>query len=186
MDFIKKIFKEALTADIQNYKQRIDAGKAKEKMIIDQLRGHGIKIDEPTSQEDMYEKIDGWIYDKNGTRASVQIKFRESGDDIIFEIVKDLDRDIPGRDLISKAEYYLVVNRDGIGRLIATKAIKDKAHMILERVKKDLLAMPSKTRWQDVGWEAKITQDRAHGQNKLMAYFNPKMFTILGSWKFKL
>jgi len=186
MDHPRKFIREALTADIGNYNQRIAAGKVKEKAIVDQLRKYGIKIDDPTAQEDMYDKIDGWIYDKTGAKKSVQIKFRESGDDIIFEIVKDLDQNRPGRDMISKAELYLVVDRSGSGKLISTDAVKKKASELLKVVQSDLQKVPNKTQWSGVGWEVKITQDRAHGQNKLMGYFNPKMFSIIHNWKFTL
>jgi hypothetical protein len=182
----KNLIREALTADIGNYNQRIAAGKVKEKMIVDQLRKYGVKIDDPTQQEDMYDKIDGWMYDSKGVKNSVQIKFRESGDDIIFEMVKDLDKNIPGRDMISKAQLYLVVDRTGAGKLINTDSVKKKAQELLKVVESDLEKNPNKTRWSNVGWEVKITQDRAHGQNKLMGYFNPKMFTIIHNWKFAL
>lgn len=186
MDHPRTFIREALTADIGNYNQRIAVGKVKEKAIVDQLRKYGVKIDDPTAQEDMYDKIDGWMYDVHGTKNSVQIKFRESGDDIIFEIIKDLDLDRPGRDMISKAQLYLVVNRSGNGVLIHTETVKKKASELLKVVQSDLQKIPSKTQWSGVGWEMKITQDRAHGQNKLMGYFNPKMFKALGNWKFTL
>ena len=186
MDHPRKFIREALTADIGNYNQRIAAGKVKEKAIVDQLRQRGVKIDDPTPDEDKFDKIDGWIHDDKDNVKSVQIKFRESGDDIIFEIVKDLDRNIPGRDMISKAELYLVVDRVGNGRLIDTSAVKAKASIALEEVKKDIATAPGKTNWNRVGYQIKITQDRAHGQNKLMGYFSPKMFHTLANWKFTL
>ena len=65
-----------------------------------------------------------------GVRRSIQIKFREGGDDVIFEILRDVDRIVDGRDLVSKADYYIVVDRHGIGRVFKTEQFKDLARQI--------------------------------------------------------
>jgi len=172
-----------MNADITNYDSRIADGKAVEKKIISALRSNGIKVEDPTAHEDMHDKIDGWFVYKDGTRHSVQIKFRESGDDILFEIIKNWDANIIGRDLVSKAEYYLIVDRNGYGRLFNTQPIKLMAEKVLHFVKETLKLNANRTTWEFANkWQAKITIDRAHGNRKLMAYFNPSTFVSVKEW----
>lgn len=172
-----------MLATITNYQQRVAEGKAKEKIILDTLRQNGFVIEEPTAQEDMEDKIDGWMI-QDGKRLAIQVKFREVGNDIIFEVMKDLDRGIVGRDSVSKAYYYLVVDRTGTARLFLTAPIKKLAQRMIPIAKG--LYGTRKTDWKGIGWELKITIDRAHGNNKLMAYFNPGMFECLGEWHVNL
>ena len=172
-----------MLATITNYDQRIAAGKVKEKVILDTLRKHGFVIEEPTKEEDTEDKIDGWILE-NGQRNAVQVKFRESGDDIIFEVMKDLNRGTVGRDSVSKAHYYLVVDRHGTARLYLTAPIKKIAQQMIP-IAQGLFGT-RKTEWKGIGWELKITTDRAHGNTKLMAYFNPGKFDCLGEWHVQL
>lgn len=175
-----------MIADTKDYHQRIQQGKQIEFKIITALRKNGINIADATSREDMFDKIDGWIINKLGERQSVQIKYRENGNDIIFELVKDLYRGIPGRDMNCKAENYLLVNSQGVGKLFKTHEIKYMASIILNYVKSQMETMIHRqTKWnsEENKWEAKITVDKAEGQCKLMAYMNPSMFTTIGEWK---
>ncbi len=172
-----------MLATITNYQERIREGKVKEKLILDTLRQQGMVIEDATADEDKNDKIDGWIVE-DGKRYALQVKFRETGDDILFEVVKDLDKNIPGRDAISKAHYYLVVDRYGTARLFLTAPIKKLAQQMLP-IAKGLFGT-RKTEWRGIGWELKITVDRAHGNTKLMAYFNPGKFDCLKEWNMKL
>jgi hypothetical protein len=160
-----------------SYDERVALGKAKEQQAIDLLRSKGVVIQDPTAREDMYDKIDGWVME-DGKRLALQVKVREGGDDIIFEIMKDIDRDLPGRDSVSKAHYYLVVDRKGVARMFLTEPIKTLAQHLL----KVATALSSKQAWQGIGWQMKITVDKAHGNRKLMAYMNPGLFKCLGEW----
>lgn len=175
-----------MLANISNYSDRIDAGKRVEKTILDALRQKGYKINDPTSTEDKYDKIDGWWIGTKGTPYSVQVKFRQSGDDILFELVKDLNKNIPGRDLISKAHVYLVADRSGMTRMFLTKPIKEKAQHILDDIQKELKTQPNKTNWNGSGWQAKLQIDRAHGQPKIVAYFRPSLFQALATWQLNI
>lgn len=167
----------------QSYQDRVSAGKSQEAIIINTLRQNGVNIQDPTENEDKYDKIDGWLIE-GGSKKSVQIKFREGGDDIIFEIVKDVDRHIDGRDLISKADYYLVVDRNGIGRLLLTAPLKDAA----QKIKGAIMPVINKgtTSWVTRTCDVKITTDKSHGNRKLMAYFKPTAFNVIKTWKFNL
>ena len=51
-----------------DYDQRVDAGKRVEKKILDALRAKGIKIEDPTSSQDMHDKIDGWWLGKGNNQ----------------------------------------------------------------------------------------------------------------------
>ena len=83
-----------MLANITNYSDRISAGKRVEAEILNALRQKGYKIEDPTEQQDKYDKIDGWWVDKKNNKHGVQVKFRQSGDDILFELMKDLKRNI--------------------------------------------------------------------------------------------
>lgn len=169
-----------------DYDKRVDAGKRVEKQILDALRAKGIEIDDPTSSQDMIDKIDGWWLGKNGKRYSVQVKFRQSGNDILFEIVKDFNRNILGRDMKSKSVLYLVSDKHGKTRLYHTDAIKNKAQEVLKVVQDDLKQNPMQDHWSGNGWEAKMQYDSSHGNKKLMAYFNPNAFNVLSTWDLNL
>ena len=156
---------------ITNYDDRIHAGKERESFIIDAMIARGFKIERPTAHQDMKDKIDGFILPKAGGRLSFQLKFREHRSDIIFEIVKDWDRNILGRDLISKAELYVIVEPDGELSIYNVKEIKDKANELLA------LADKNPVNQEGMGWQLKFTIDKAHFQKKLMGFFNKSLFT---------
>ncbi|MHC4332521.1 MAG: hypothetical protein ACYSUV_02075 [Planctomycetota bacterium] len=172
-----------LTADITNYDQRVRTGRVKEIAIIETLRRAGVTVEPPTREEDMRQGIDAWIIGPEA-HHSLQIKFRESGDDIIFEIIKDIAQNILGRDFQGVAEYYLVVNRAGVGRMVKTKDIKTRAESLLKMAQEEWARKTGVRRWEGKGWELKVTVDRAHGYAKLMAYFNPNLFEAVGTWQF--
>jgi hypothetical protein len=165
-----------------DYQGRVEAGKAVEKEILDVLRKAGVPIEEPTAEEDMVEKIDGWMI-RDGKRVSVQVKFREGGNDVIFEIVKDLDKGTIGRDMASKAEFYVVMDTLNVIRLFAVEQIKAMAKLVRDHVLGELKTFPDKTNWgSDSACSVKITIDKRHGNRKMIAFFNPKMLKSLGEW----
>lgn len=175
-----------MIATITDYNKRVEAGRKVESQIFNALRillpKHGIKIEEPTAEEDRRSKIDAWLTTSEGKRFSLQIKYRESGDDIIFEVVKDISDWTPGRDLISVADLYLVVDREKTGRLFRTGPIKREATRLLEIAKQDLTTSPNKVIWIGSGYELRLTTDHAHGNTKLMAFFHPSKFEVIQKW----
>ena len=175
-----------MLATTTDYSTRIHAGKQVEHKIIAQLRAKGMTIHDPTPEQDKYDKIDGIGVSPSGKNFSIQIKFRETGDDILFELVSDLDKKKPGRDIISKADLYIVADRNGTTRMFYTAPIKEKAKEILAAAEKDLTENPYKTRWEGNGWEAKMQWDHASGARKIVAYFDPRSFQELGHWKLTL
>jgi hypothetical protein len=142
-----------MLANIHHYATRIEAGKVVEQKILDALRKLGHKIEPATASEDMHDKIDGWWIGKtNNQRYPLQIKFREGGDDIIFELVADLDRRREGRDLKSKAVLYIVANTRGKTRMFLVHPIKTKALELLSMIEDDLQNNPFRTRWGGKDW----------------------------------
>lgn len=175
-----------MLANIPDYTQRIQSGKHLERRILDALRNKGYRIDSPTAHEDQFDKIDGWWVGTKGGRYPVQVKVRESGDDIIFEIVADFSRNIKGRDLVSKASIYLVSDTHGTTRMYQTDQIKKEAEQILAMVTKSIQRHEPNRRWEGSGWEAKLTVDRATHALKLMAFFDPNKFQPLATWQLQL
>lgn len=153
--------------------ERITRGREKESAIISALKNFGADIVPATSRsEDVHDKIDAWWKSKKSDSVySVQIKFRESGDDIIFEIIRDIDRNVPGRDMKGDVDLYLVVDRRNILRVFQAKELKRKAadlYRIFQTTKKDHVV--------GNGWEYRVQYDRRDGNKKLVAYFEPKVF----------
>lgn len=171
-----------MLADQPDYQKRISAGKNIEQKILNALRDKGYKIEDPTPSEDMHDKIDGWWINKKGTRFPVQVKYRETGDDIIFELVQDFSTKNLGRDMKTKAVVYIVTDTHRITRMFLVKPIKEKAQEITKVVLDALRENPTQTAFSGKGWQAKVQTDRAHGQRKLMAYLSPSLFSALATW----
>lgn len=171
-----------MLATIPSYAERVRQGRLQETSIIDAMKAAGMLLQLPTRTEDITYKVDVWMIDDFGDRHPLQIKLRENGDDIIFEIMKDLDCYLTGRDALCRAEYYFVVDRQGMGRLFLTGPIKRFAEKVHEIVKQDLSVNPAKEFWRGSnGWEAQITRDKAHGNRKLMGYFSTNLFVAIKS-----
>jgi len=155
--------------------ERVAYGKAKEHLIVKKLAELGYSITPPTDHQDMYDKIDGFYTAKNGKSKSIQVKYRESGDDVLFEVIKDWDKNVYGRDYVSKAELYIVANRAGVTRMYPKQLFKDLADQILQVVDQS----PNDGDWSGNGWEAKLRPDPRNGNYKLIAFISPTLFTPL-------
>jgi hypothetical protein len=175
-----------MLATIIDYEQRVKSGRHIEALILEAMRkrveGRNVVFEEPTNQEDLYDKIDAWLINPIGKRYSVQIKYRESGDDIIFEVCKDIPSWSPGRDLLSVSQLYLFVDRDKTARLYWTAPIHADAQVLFEQAKKDLTEHPEKTQWFGEGYEMFRRPDRANGKDKLVAFFSPRRFAVIEQW----
>lgn len=98
--------------------ERVRLGKLRESHIADALKDQvGLRIVEASDRDDKERaKVDRWI-DDNGHLVGLQIKFRETGDDLLFEVFDkwhgwDDPRNKLGRDLIGEAELYAVLKPD--------------------------------------------------------------------------
>ena len=173
-----------MLATIQNYDARVAAGRVMEDRIFTALAKvlapRGITIEPATKTEDVHDKIDRWLNNPKKGRYSVQGKWRESGDDLIFEIVKNVRTWEPGRDSICGAQLYFFVDRQGCGWMYQTAPIKDSVSKLLAEAKADLTDRnPCRTKWDGAGYEMKVTTDHAHGNDKLLVFFLPTHFPLL-------
>jgi hypothetical protein len=153
----------------QGINQRVTYGKGIEKQIFDNLVACGMKLREPSSSEDMYDKIDGW-WDRGGNEEPIQIKYRDTGDDILFEVMKDYHRNIPGRDMIGKAVYYAVLARTG-GQIVIIEVAEAKQRIqdAMQAAEQEGFDQRGNYRTRD-GIMLRVRQDPQSGQEKLMAY----------------
>jgi len=170
-----------------NFAARIAKGRALEALIVSnltpQLATIGCKVLEVTADEDIYKKLDRWIVTAKGTRLSLQIKGRvESGDDLIYEVIKNIDTGEEGRDLKCNADLYLFVDRNGKGWMYKLSTIKTAVKTLLEQVRKDLSENPSQTDWDLPKVTLNIRHDNYHGNRKLMAYFSPTYFPVISTF----
>ena len=176
-----------MLANIGDYDERVRQGKKIEWRILNNLRAklkhRDVRLEDPTSSEDVQSKIDAWLGSPKSKRYSVQIKYRETGDDLIFEVVKNTATWTLGRDLRSVAQLYLVVDRGGTARLYWTAPIKVLAKKLMEEAKIDLTTEPSKIEWSGNGYEMKRTIDRAQGNSKIVAFFDPTRFDAIETWE---
>ena len=153
-----------------DYELRIAAGRKLEADIFNRLKGMGLQVRNASKREDMYDKIDFWIT-IGGQEYSAQIKQREVGDDIIFEVYKDIyDQTAApnGRDYIGKAHFYVVVTPAQRGYVVKTDAIKNVVNEFLQEngIENGFYK----------GAKFNITTDRATGNQKLMAFFPPDKY----------
>ena len=150
----------------QPINQRVQYGKSIEKQIFDSLVQCGMKLREPSSQEDKYDKIDGWWQTPNG-EIPIQIKYRDTGTDILFEVMKDYHRNIPGRDMIGKAKFYAVLS---LGKIVIISV--DEAKQLIETMKQKAQAEGFDQRGNFRMGKAmlRVRPDPQSQQEKLMAY----------------
>lgn len=98
--------------------ERVSKGRARENQIANALKAqHGLNIVDASHDEDCVQKIDRWLIDKDGVRHALQIKYRETGDDVLFEVFdRFLGFDDPanktGRDVQGQSTLYAVLKTD--------------------------------------------------------------------------
>jgi hypothetical protein len=159
----------------QGMSQRVDYGKGIEDQIYKGMESCGLKLRKPSGREDMIDKIDGW-WDDGTQEHPVQIKYRDTGDDILFEVMKDYHGNIPGRDMIGKATHYAVLTRDGsLIRIVRVADAKAIIGEMQKRADEDGFDQSDSYRMPVKGGTAmlRIRPDPRSGNVKLMAYIPP-------------
>lgn len=167
--------------------KRVAFGKLREAQIANALRDQiGLDIRDATDFQDKHRKIDRWIQEQ-GKRTPLQIKFRQKGDDLLFEVYDKFfgfnDRgNKVGRDMIGDATMYAVLLSDGKTiKMVRTEPAKD---FIWEMV-----ATAERAGWTRDGYtktlivpvgsnraELKLQHDPGDGRPKMVAYIPPRMF----------
>lgn len=157
----------------QHINQRVQYGKNIEKQIFDSLVSCGMKLREPSTSEDMHDKIDGWWETPSGEKP-IQIKYRDTGDDILFEVMKDYKRGIPGRDMIGKAEFYAVLSRVG-GKIVLVSVAEAKKIISHMQSLAENEGFDQRGNFRMGGAILRIRPDPRSQQDKLMAYIPVSM-----------
>jgi hypothetical protein len=147
-----------------------------------------------TMDEDKYAKIDAWVQDSNYRRLSVQIKYRESGQDLGLALVRPYEgwesfsNDLKcgtvewDRDMQSTPNLY-VVQSPGLGLVVVPgQAVKDAAMALLQEMAYEPFEGSS---YQGAeGIEVRIVRDKGAGytydQKKLISYMTPRFLVKLG------
>lgn len=163
-----------------DFNARVESGKQIESKILDALKTHvGWNIQSASTSEDKYDKIDGWIIENN-QKTPLQIKYRDkaSGSDIFMEVLKDYNKNIPGRDMIGKAKIYVTLANNTLMIRQADEAKKIASEMA-EELRQKIATNPTTTRMSTSKGMIMISPDPATGVEKLKAYINPNAFV----WK---
>jgi hypothetical protein len=166
-------------------RERVEAGKKVESAIIAKLNEIGMKLSQPTNSEDILQKVDAWYVNKQGTRVGIQIKYRESGSDLLFEVFDTFvefksDKNKMGRDMIGLAKEYAVLIENKIIIVEKQKAI-DVINEMLDEARCNGWSK-SNGRTKTLFYESdrcelqmKLQDDPADGRKKIVAYI-PKEF----------
>lgn len=115
----------------QDHEKAVAVGKDIEGLIIEEINAHGMKLKPSSHHEDKKQGIDGWL-ERNGIKIPVQIKRRDTGDDILFETLWDMGSppykfpkiksELTGRDARSKAQLFICLNRKGNNIIFVRKS----------------------------------------------------------------
>ncbi len=148
---------------------RLKMGRQMEAAVARKLEELGIKVVHSGREDDAFKGIDFWVT-LNDKRISAQVKQREVGDDIIFEIWKDYDGSSRpnGRDYNGKAQLYIAVDTKGNGFWVVPSVLKNTAD--------EYLAKYGMKNGTHNGAFFKVTKDNRTKTTKLMAFFPPSKF----------
>lgn len=168
------------------YANRVREGKENEFEIMRQLvkMGHyiEIRVGEDGELDDMKEGIDCWMLMDDGWLHAVQIKVRQTGDDISYELYYDRDTKSDGRDVKGRSEFYLVVDTQGVGTMIRTDLIRDMEPML--RAAYDEGNMRSRKWMLFEKTEEGDTNDFGVERVKLLVYIKPPLHEVIQQWQF--
>jgi hypothetical protein len=170
-------------------RDRVRIGVRREGQIADALRTQaGLELRDATDDEDKgRQKIDRWLI-RDGQSYGMQIKFRETGADILFEVFDTFHgfgdaRNKRGRDMIGQAEYYTVLAQDGttayvVPVSVAHRLISQAMEMIEEHGWTIVKKGGSVFKWFMNGCkiEIKLTTDPKDGRPKIIAFIPPDVF----------
>jgi len=159
-----------------DFNTRVMRGKNVEQKIKDALSSVGIVIRPAGRNADMYDKIDGYLIDG----SPVQIKYRDTGLDILFELIKPFDITSPldnqprGKDYRSKAVWFFIL--DPTGKTIyqiPTKSIRDLVDSTVKEIGGQPLFKPYTS---GNGIQIRPVKDPSDGTPKVNAFIPPRAF----------
>ncbi len=162
---------------------RIKTGREQESLIIQSLRKAGFNLTPASDHDDMIRKIDCWL-----GQTPVQVKYRENGTSILFEVYDtfedwDSPRNKIGRDMKGVSEIYAV--RIGNRIFVAkTQEIKGIINLMLTVVKQygwtEVCGMTKTFKFRKNNLEIflKIQRDPSDGRTKMVAYLPPETLSV--------
>jgi hypothetical protein len=166
---------------------RVRHGLERERQIANALKVQiGLPIADATEFEDKERKVDRWLDYPEG-RVALQIKYREVGDDLLFEVYdKWFDWDHPrnklGRDMFGDAKEYAVLLSDRhTVVMVPTKLAKETVAKMTELARANGFEEGhiSKTLRYSVNGlnlELKVQKDPGDGRQKMIAYIPASYF----------
>jgi hypothetical protein len=172
----------------QDLRTRVNHGKSRERQIAMALRQQaGLVLKEATEDQDKTDKIDRWLV-HGGREYALQIKYRETGDDVLFEVFYRWEdwnspANKPGRDMQGSAELYACLKSDQSTVVIfKIDAAKDIIRQAVDLAQNHgwthETAFSKSFRWNIHGHrvEIKVQKDPSDGRTKMMAYIPSGLF----------
>lgn len=165
---------------------RVRHGLERERQIAEALRKQiGLPIVQASEFEDKERKIDRWIAYPTG-RVALQIKYREVGEDLLFEVYdKFFGWDHPhnklGRDMYGDAKEYAVLLTDRkTVVMVPTATAKIVIHDMMDKARAGF-TRESYTRTLDyfvngLRLQLKVQRDPGDGRWKMVAYIPASYF----------
>lgn len=168
-------------------RERVTIGRRRESQIVEALkRQHSLAIKPANECQDKQQKIDCLI-EMDGKQVPVQVKYRESGDDVLVEVFDrwngwDGIGNKIGRDMQGKAEMYAVLTKDAKTVVMApTAVIKDLVNGMVKAAQDHGwtvdLGVRKTLRYTIAGEQCqlKVQSDPADGRSKMVAYIPAKV-----------
>lgn len=177
----------------QRIDDRVSYGKKIEGQIVKTLeQKYGWQINPVSVNQDKFDKIDGMVIKTDESLpislpAPIQIKYRDTGNDLLLEVVKSVDLQkfysrvvstaelLNGRDMKGNAKIYASLDKDG-------KTIRIRLADEAKQIARDLLEKlrSSRSKFLDSnGSQIRFVNDPHTKQMKINAFINPNSF----SWK---
>lgn len=170
-------------------KIRVRHGLERERQIAKALKEQvGLNISDSTPDEDKERKIDRWINYPDGHRVALQIKYREVGEDLLFEVY-DKWYDFGdkfnklGRDMFGDAkEYAVLLSNKKTVVMVPTELAKKTVWNMYEAAQQGGFTVKrnnSQTLFYHVGdkrLELKVQLDPHDHRQKMIAYIPASYF----------
>lgn len=172
-------------AGSQDVNIRLKRGLERERQVADALRIQiGLPIEDASKFQDHERKVDRWIAYPGQKRVALQIKYREVGKDLLFEVFDkwfawDDQRNKLGRDMFGDAKEYAVLLSDQktvvmVPTLLAKNVINEMVS--LARVNGFTIGNNFHYFVHGVKLVLKVQKDPADQRQKMVAYIPPDYF----------
>lgn len=166
---------------------RVLDGIERERQIANALKVQfGLPIAAATEFEDKERKVDRWLEYPEG-RIALQIKYREVGEDLLFEVFdKWFDWDHPrnklGRDMFGDAKEYAVLLADRkTVVMVPTHLAKETIAKMIDLARSEgfeegVFSDTLRYSVNGLNLELKVQKDPGDGRQKMIAYIPPSYF----------